>query len=167
MASVMPDGKSAAAPPTEPTQRRESLPTMYDLSSEDPKEPGLPDEFHRFQPQLLRETFQPRGWSPEQVFVGCNLNLYYDSNHTAWYKRPAWFAVLGAARLYENQNLRLSYVIWQEEAPPYLVVELLSPGTESEDLGRGGRGRRAAEQMDGIRTNPGRAVLRGLQPLYG
>lgn len=34
------------------------LPTMYDLPSEDPEEDGLPDEFHDFQPQLLRETFQ-------------------------------------------------------------------------------------------------------------
>jgi Uma2 family endonuclease len=27
-------------------------------------------------------------------------------------------------------------VVWQEEIAPYLVVELLSPGTEDEDLGR-------------------------------
>jgi hypothetical protein len=33
----------------------ETLPTMYDLPSEDPEEMGLPDEF---QPKLLRETFQ-------------------------------------------------------------------------------------------------------------
>jgi len=25
-------------------------PTMYDLPSEDPQEPGLPDEFHSLQP---------------------------------------------------------------------------------------------------------------------
>ncbi|MGB0563916.1 MAG: Uma2 family endonuclease, partial [Spirulinaceae cyanobacterium] len=29
-----------------------------------------------------------------------------------------------------------SYVIWQEGVSPYLVVELLSPGTEAEDLGQ-------------------------------
>ncbi|OBQ33610.1 MAG: hypothetical protein AN487_20005, partial [Anabaena sp. CRKS33] len=32
----------------------ETMPTMYDLPSENPEEPGLPDEFHDFQPQLLR-----------------------------------------------------------------------------------------------------------------
>lgn len=32
------------------------LPTMYDLPSEDPEEPGLPDIFHGLQPQLLDET---------------------------------------------------------------------------------------------------------------
>ena len=32
--------------------------------------------------------------------------------------------------------MRLSYVTWQEAANPYVVVELLSPGTEAEDLGQ-------------------------------
>jgi hypothetical protein len=30
------------------------LPTMYELPSEDPEEPGLPDLFHDFQPKLWR-----------------------------------------------------------------------------------------------------------------
>ncbi|MEY3223271.1 MAG: hypothetical protein RLZZ203_2127, partial [Cyanobacteriota bacterium] len=38
--------------------------------------------------------------------------------------------------LYENQDLRLSYVVWQEAVNPHIVVELLSPGTEKEDLGQ-------------------------------
>ena len=38
-------------PPRPPT---ETLPTMYDLPSEDPNETGLPDEYHYLQPQLLR-----------------------------------------------------------------------------------------------------------------
>jgi hypothetical protein len=29
---------------------------MHDLPSEDPEEPGLPDEFHLLQPELLRLT---------------------------------------------------------------------------------------------------------------
>ncbi len=45
------------------------------------------------------------------------------------------FAV-GVSHLYEQQNLRLSYVIWQEGVAPFVVVELLSPGTEKEDLGQ-------------------------------
>ncbi|MEH2324649.1 MAG: hypothetical protein V7K32_13990 [Nostoc sp.] len=37
----------------------------------------------------------------------------------------------------QQQDLRLSYVIWQEGVDPFLVlVELLSPGTEQEDLGK-------------------------------
>ncbi len=32
-----------------PRSARETLPTMYDLPSEDPEEPGLPDEYHYLQ----------------------------------------------------------------------------------------------------------------------
>ncbi|WP_013325275.1 Uma2 family endonuclease [Gloeothece verrucosa] len=119
-----------------PRPPKETLPTMYDLKSEDPEEPGLPDEFHDLQPELLRRTFQPTNYSPDEIFLGSDLNLYYDVRHTQWYKRPDWFAVLGVSRLYEQRDLRLSYVIWQEGVNPFIVVELLSPGTEQEDLGQ-------------------------------
>jgi len=119
-----------------PRSPKEVLPTMYDLPSEDPEEPGLPDEFHLLQPQLLRETFKPSAYPPDQIFVASDLNLYYDPRHPLWYKRPDWFAVVGVSRLYEQRDLRLSYVIWQEGVDPFIVVELLSPGTEKEDLGQ-------------------------------
>ena len=128
-------------PQTDPPRSpRETLPTMYDLPSEDPKEPGLPDEFHYYQPQLLRETFQPPQYAPEHFFVGTDLNLYYYVRRPMWHKRPDWFAVLGVSRLYDAHDLRMSYVIWQEGTAPYLIVELLSPGTEQDDLGRTQRG---------------------------
>jgi Uma2 family endonuclease len=127
------------------------LPTMYDLPSEDPEEPGLPsaegvslevsssacparDEFHDFQPDLLRETFQVP--AIEEYFIGVDLNLYYDTKQTRWYKRPDWFLVLGVPPSQSQQDLRLSYVVWQEGVAPFLMVELLSPGTEAEDLGQ-------------------------------
>ncbi|KYC37960.1 hypothetical protein WA1_05565 [Scytonema hofmannii PCC 7110] len=113
----------------------ETLPTMYDLPSDNPEEPGLPDEFHLFQPLLLMLTFLPDGWNPELVYSAIDLNLYYDVEHTLWYKRPDWFGVVGVQRLYQGQDLRLSYVTWQEKVNPTVVVELLSPGTEDEDLG--------------------------------
>ena len=119
-----------------PLSPKEVLPTMYDLPSECPEDSGLPDEFHLFQPQLLRETFFPPNYPAEEVFVATDLNLYYDLRHTLWYKRSDWFAAVGVSRLYEQQNLRLSYVIWQEGVAPFVVVELLSPGTEKEDLGQ-------------------------------
>lgn len=112
-----------------------TLPTMYDLPSENPEEPGLPDDFHFFQPLLLRLTFQPTNWNPDLVYSAADLNLYYDKNHTLWYKRPDWFGVVGVGKLYQGRDLRLSYVTWQENANPFVVVELLSPGTEDEDLG--------------------------------
>lgn len=119
-----------------PLPAKEYLPTMYDLISEDPEEPGLPDEFHDFQPQLLRDTFRPPTYPGDRVFVASDMNLYYDVHHPLWYKRPDWFAVVGNSRLYEETELRLSYVIWQEGVNPFVIVELLSPGTEKEDLGQ-------------------------------
>jgi Uma2 family endonuclease len=119
-----------------PRPPKEVLPTMYDLKSEDPKEPGLPDQFHLLQPRLLDETFCPLDYTEQEILVASDLNLYYDPHHPLWYKRPDWFAVLGVPHLYEGQDLRLSYVIWQEGVNPFIAVELLSPGTEKEDLGQ-------------------------------
>jgi Uma2 family endonuclease len=112
-----------------------TLPTMYDLPSESAEEPGLPDEFHLYQPQLLRETFRPKNYDLDNILVATDLNLYYDPRQVNWYKRPDWYAVLGVDRLYQKKELRLSYVVWQEEVSPFIVIELLSPGTEKEDLG--------------------------------
>lgn len=120
-----------------PRSPQETLPTMYDLPSEDPEELGLPDEFHLWQAELLSQTFCPPTYAVERVFVSSDLNLYYDPQNTGWYKRPDWFAVVGVSRLYQGQDLRLSYVLWQEGVRPVVVIELLSPGTEDEDLGRG------------------------------
>lgn len=119
-----------------PLSPRKTLPTMYDLPSELPGEPGCSHEFHVYQPPLLRQTFQPVNIDPNEVFVGIDLNIYYNLRYPNWYKRPDWFAVVGVPRLYDNQQLRLSYVMWQEQVCPFVVVELLSPGTEDEDLGQ-------------------------------
>lgn len=117
------------------TVDRSTLPTMYDLPSEDPEESGLPDEFHDLQPQLLSATFRLIDYTSNDIFTGTDLNLYYDLKHPLWHKRPDWFAAVGVDRLYQQSDLRMSYVIWQEQVSPAVVVELLSPGTEAEDLG--------------------------------
>jgi Uma2 family endonuclease len=124
--------------PRSPLERSSAnpLPSMWDLPSEDPEEPGLPDEFHDFQPKLLRETCQPPTFPPTKRFIGADLNIYYDSREPQWYKRPDWFLVLGVEPAQQQGDLRLSYVMWYEAIAPFLVVELLSPGTEDEDLGR-------------------------------
>ncbi len=111
-------------------------PTMYDLPSDNPEDPGVPDTFHNQQPQLLKETFQPPTYTSDNFFVAADLNLYYDRQHEQWYKRPDWFAVVGLSPLYQGRESRYSYVVWDEKVIPLLVVELLSAGTEDEDLGR-------------------------------
>ncbi|NEP62443.1 MAG: Uma2 family endonuclease [Symploca sp. SIO2G7] len=118
-----------------PLTPRQNLPTMYDLPSEDPKEPGLPDEFHALQAWLLCLTFFPLTFPPEQVFSACDLNIYYDLNHLQWHKRPDWFGVVGTSRLYDGHDTRDSYVTWIEPVNPVIVVELLSQSTKKQDLG--------------------------------
>jgi Uma2 family endonuclease len=113
-----------------------NLPTMYDLPSEDPEESGLPDEFHDLQPQLLSATLRLTDVSRDRIFTGTDLNLYYDAQNPLWHKRPDWFVAIGVPRLYAERDLRLSYVVWDEQVNPFVVVELLSPGTEKEDLGQ-------------------------------
>ena len=113
-----------------------AFPTMDDLPSEDPQEPGLPDEFHDLQPQLLSRTLRLAGYSSQDLYTASDLNLYYDLAHPLWHKRPDWFLAVGVSRLYEGKRDRASYVIWQEKVSPSAIVELLSPGTESDDLGR-------------------------------
>lgn len=107
---------------------------MYDLPSESPEEPGLPDIFHGLQPQLLDETLHLPQYADDRVFHAFDLNLYYDPEHTGWYKRPDWFFAL-APRLYKGLIARSSYVMWEELIAPTVVIEFLSPGTEAEDLG--------------------------------
>ena len=118
-----------------------TLPTMYDLPSENPEEPGLPDEFHDYQPDLLTETFKLQDYTREETFSAADLNLYYDPARN-WYKRPDWFGVLGKPAGCDSDELRMSYVVWQEELSPFIVVELISPGTADEDFGR------TADQQD-------------------
>ncbi|MBW4697521.1 MAG: Uma2 family endonuclease [Aphanocapsa lilacina HA4352-LM1] len=123
-----------------------SLPTMYDLPSENPEEPGLPDQFHDWQPQLLSQTFRPLAVPPDQVFTAADLNLYYDPRNPRYYKRPDWFAVVGVPRFIEGG--RLSYVRWQEGRSPVIVVELLSPNTIEEDQGLTLRGRQPPSKWE-------------------
>jgi Uma2 family endonuclease len=102
-----------------PLSPRETLPTMYDLPSENPEEAGLPAEFHDLQPQLLSRTLRLSRYTRENCFTASDLNLYYDVNHPLWYKRPDWFLALDVPRLYDGKDLRRSYVVWQEGKSPY------------------------------------------------
>ena len=132
MAGIFRQSIPQSEPPRSP---REILLTMYDLPSENPEEPGLPDEFHNLQPQLLSRTLRLTNYTRDNYFTASDLSLYYDIKHPLWHERPDWFLVVDVPRLYDEQDLRSSYVIWQEGESPAVVVEFLSPGTEREDLG--------------------------------
>ncbi|MEO0458547.1 MAG: Uma2 family endonuclease [Cyanobacteria bacterium P01_A01_bin.114] len=140
-------------PQTDPPRSpREALPTMYDLPSEFPEEPGLPDEFHDLQPQLLSRTLHLKDCAADNRFTGSDLNLYYDGQHPLWHKRPDWFLALDVPRLYDGREPRRSYVVWQERYSPTVIIEFLSPRTEREDLGRFYE---SADQVEDGRLNNG------------
>jgi hypothetical protein len=52
--------------------------------------------------------------APSQTPGRSPLNLYYDPEHPLWHKRPDWMLSVGVPWLYGGQDLRLSYVTWQE-----------------------------------------------------
>ncbi len=111
---------------------------MFDLPFEDPEDEdgGLADTFHGLQPQLLDETLSLPQYPEDRTYRAFDLNIYYDPEHTGWNKRPDWFLVVGAHRLYQGLVPRWSYVMWEEKIAPTIVIEFLSRGTEGEDLGR-------------------------------
>ncbi len=110
-------------------------PTMYDLPSEYVGDAGMPDEFHPIQSLFLSATFQTPRYDPSEIFTVTDINLYYNLEHPLWYKRPDWMGVVGVDRFYGGVDLRASYVVWDEGVNPFIIVELLSDGTEKEDLG--------------------------------
>src|SRR5262245_1178419 len=104
-----------------PRPARETLPTMYDLPSEEIGDPGMPDEYHVHQATLLDETFRPPATPPDEVFSAVDMNLYYDVRHPLWYKRPDWFGVINVSRpsyrrgtlITPNQSGRLYQSGWR------------------------------------------------------
>ncbi len=104
------------------------LPNMFELPSENPEEPGLPDHFHYLQPHLLSQTFR--------IKVCCfscgDMYLYYDEDNTSYYKRPDWFVALVPPMFCHFK--RESFLVWQEKAVPFMIVEILSFSTRKEDL---------------------------------
>ena len=139
-----------------PQGNRTALPTMYDLPSECAEDPGLPNEFHALQPRLLDNALALADYPRDRWFSGTDMHLYYDARNPKRYKRPDWFLVVGVPRMYEGQDIRQSYVVWQEQAVPRIAIEFLSPGTEAEDLGRFHRGKRADSDPE---KPPGKFVV--------
>jgi hypothetical protein len=66
------DWRSLQADPARSSQENLSkagLPTMYDLPSEDPEEPGLPDEYHDLQLQLLSRSLSIAQYTRSQLLT--------------------------------------------------------------------------------------------------
>ncbi len=93
------------------------------------------DAFYLAQSRCLEYTFNPPNYAADQIFTSSDSNLYFDPCNPQWYKQPDWFAVLGVDK-HPHQKPRTSYITWQESFNPFIVIEFLSPETETEDLGQ-------------------------------
>ena len=128
-----------------PVEGADRLPTMYDLPSEYPED-SL-DSTHPRHAYMLMETLPKTITIPRQsgdrkigvkamvinTFSAIELNIHYDKDNPHWHKRPDWFMVLGSQ--YDGSEMQ-SFLTWQETMRPFLAVEILSPSTAREDLGK-------------------------------
>jgi Uma2 family endonuclease len=109
------------------------FPNLNDLPEED-GEP-LETNWHRAQINLLIDVVTTRWRDRQDFFVGGNLFIYYSPEQVLNrdYKGPGFFVVKGVDGSYSRNK----WVAWIEGGKlPNVIVELLSPSTASEDLGR-------------------------------
>jgi len=104
--------------------RMPSLPTEDDLPCDD----GEPMETlrHRLQMELLIHSIDPWARARGDCFVGGNMFLYFSSEQLRGkdFRGPDFFVTLGV-----SPRERKSWVVWDEEKGPDLIVELLSEST--------------------------------------
>ena len=74
---------------------------------------------------MLEEHFRDR----PNVFVACDLLVYYRRHHNKVRVAPDVMVVLGAERKWRG-----SYKLWEEPKPPDWVLEVASEGTAGRDL---------------------------------
>jgi Uma2 family endonuclease len=104
-------------------------PTQDELPSDD----GIPMETqrHGLQMQLLvRPLSQWLKTQGREAFVGGNMFVYFSPNQVRNddYRGPDVFVVLDVPR-----RERKSWVVWEEEKAPDVVIELLSESTAKKD----------------------------------
>jgi Uma2 family endonuclease len=105
-----------------------SLPTEDDLPCDD----GEPMETlrHRLQMELLIHSLDPWARARGDCFVGGNMFLYFSSEQLRGkdFRGPDVFVALGV-----SPRERKSWVVWDEQKAPDLIVELLSDSTAHTD----------------------------------
>lgn len=102
-----------------------------------PEEDGVPLEtnWHRAQINLLVDVVTHRWRDRTDYFVGGNMFIYYSLRQARNrdYKGPDFFLVNDV----DGSLPRGKWVVWEEDGRlPDTIVELMSPSTAKEDLGR-------------------------------
>jgi Uma2 family endonuclease len=97
------------------------LPSSEELPDSD--DTPVDNELQDLIPSLLKAVLA-MAWSERMDwFFGVDMGVYYDPNLPAIV--PDGFLSLGVER-YWDENLRLSYAIWEEEKVPILALEIVS-----------------------------------------
>jgi Uma2 family endonuclease len=97
------------------------LPTAEDLPDCDST--PVDSELQEFIPTFLKALLID-GWAHRNDwFFGIDMGVYYSPDESAVV--PDGFLALGVDRI-KSENLRLSYVLWEEQVLPQLVVEVVS-----------------------------------------
>ena len=104
-------------------------PTQDELPYDD----GMPMETHRhvLQMVLLTDTLALAWAGRPNVFIGANMFVYFSPDQvlTHDFRGPDVFVVLDTP----HQRVRKSWVVWEEEKAPDVVIELLSESTAQRD----------------------------------
>ncbi len=72
----------------------------------------------------------------DDVYVGCNLFIYYQEGNPQAVVCPDVFVARGVPKLARRggrEEKRRTYKLWQESRPPTMVIEVTSKSTKSED----------------------------------
>jgi Uma2 family endonuclease len=73
---------------------------------------------------VLLETILAMAWADRMDwFFGVDMGIYYDPDQPAIV--PDGFLSLGVERVFD-ENLRLSYVLWEEQRIPIMTIEVVS-----------------------------------------
>ena len=113
---------------------RTILPDLPDTDL--PEEDGVPLEsnWHRAQMNLLIDNLTWWWRDRHDYFTGGNMFIYYSTRQVRNrdYKGPDFFVV----KRVDGSFPRQKWVVWEEDGRyPDVIVELMSPSTQDEDLG--------------------------------
>jgi Uma2 family endonuclease len=110
------------------------VPVLPPGEDELPSEDGVPmeTEQHFKQMTLLIDALETEWRDRDDFYVGGNMFLYFSETQVKKndFRGPDVFVVLDTIR-----RVRKSWVVWQEERGPDVIIELLSPTTEKVDRG--------------------------------
>lgn len=106
---------------------RQNLPTAEDLPDSD--DTPVDNELQELIPHLLKSILAMI-WSDRwDWYFGIDMGIYYDPSQSAIV--PDGFLSLGVPRI-KGENLRLSYVLWEEANVPILALEVVSKTANQE-----------------------------------